>query len=125
MAVPEIPVRNVDEAAAYYVNALGFRFDWGNDEGGIGGLSQGQCRLFLTNEAFRLRYGNTAGVVIWLNLDSKGEVDELYERWKAAGARLLSGPEDKPWLLREFTAADIDGNQLRVFHDFSRYGPAR
>jgi hypothetical protein len=39
-AVPEIPVSNVDKAAEYYVNALGFSFDWGNDDGGIGGISQ-------------------------------------------------------------------------------------
>ena len=41
-AVPEIPVTNVDDAARYYVNVLGFRFDWGDDEGGIGGISQGE-----------------------------------------------------------------------------------
>jgi len=40
-AVPEIPVSNVDNAAEYYVNVLGFSFDWGNDDGGIGGISQG------------------------------------------------------------------------------------
>ena len=52
-AVPEIPVSNVDKAAEYYVNALGFSFDWGNDAGGIGGVSQGDCRMFLTNAPFR------------------------------------------------------------------------
>jgi hypothetical protein len=43
-AVPEIPVSNVEKAAEYYVNVLGFHFDWGNDQGGIGGISQGECR---------------------------------------------------------------------------------
>src|SRR5215469_39409 len=118
-AVPEIPVRNVDEAAEYYVSALGFRFDWCNDEGGIGGISQGDCRIFLTNAAFRQGYGNQAAVVIWLNLNSRDEVDELYRRWKSAGAKILSEPEDKPWRLREFRASDRDGNQIRVFYDFS------
>ena len=56
-AVPEIPVSNVEKAAEYYVNVLGFHFDWGNDEGGIGGISQGECRMFLTNALFRQRYG--------------------------------------------------------------------
>jgi uncharacterized glyoxalase superfamily protein PhnB len=58
-------------------------------------------------------------VVIWLNLDNKQEVDDLYQRWKEAGANVLAAPEDKPWHLREFTAADPDGNQLRVFYDFA------
>ena len=29
-------------------------------------------------------------------------------------------PEEKPWKLLEFTAADLDGNLFRVFYDFSR-----
>src|SRR4026208_2254071 len=56
-AVPEIPVSNVDQAAEYYVKVLGFSFDWGNDDGGIGGISQGDCRMFLTNVAFRAADG--------------------------------------------------------------------
>jgi hypothetical protein len=56
-AVPEIPVRNIEEAAEYYVNVLGFRFDWGDDDGGIGGISQGDCRMFLTNALFRTSHG--------------------------------------------------------------------
>jgi uncharacterized glyoxalase superfamily protein PhnB len=118
-AVPEIPVSNVDQAADYYTRMLGFHFDWGNDEGGIGGISQGDCRIFLANESFRSHHVNRGPIAIWLNLNNRNEVDELYHRWKNAGAKILSEPEDKPWRLREFTAADLDGNQLRVFYDFS------
>jgi len=45
--------------------------------------------------------------------------DELYHRRLGAGAKVLSEPDDKSWRLREFTVADLDGNQLRVFYDFS------
>ena len=31
---------------------------------------------------------------------------------------LRSTPEAKPWKLYEFTAADGDGNDFRVFYDF-------
>lgn len=88
--VPEIPAANVDTASAYYVNVLGFTLDWGGDEGGIGYVSKDDCRLFLTNRSFRETHDNVAP------------------------------PEDKPWNLREFTAADLDGNRIRVFYDFSR-----
>ena len=118
-AVPEIPVRSVGKAAEYYVNVLGFSFDWGNDEGGIGGISQGDCRMFLTNAPFRAAHGPSAPVVVWLNLNSKQEVDELFQRWKGSGAQILEPVEDKPWNLREFRIADPDGNQLRVFYDSS------
>jgi uncharacterized glyoxalase superfamily protein PhnB len=122
-AVPEIPVENVDQAAGYYVQALGFTLDWGDDSGGIAGISQGDCRIFLTNAPFREAYGTAGPATIWLNLSSRALVDELFRRWRDAGARILAEPEDKPWRLREFRAADLDGNQLRVFHDFSSGSP--
>jgi catechol 2,3-dioxygenase-like lactoylglutathione lyase family enzyme len=115
-AVPEIPAADVDKAAAYYVNTLGFTLDWGNDQDGIAGISRGNCRLFITNRAFRESHGNTSPILFWLNLDSKAEVDELFAQWKTA--KIVSEPEDKPWKLREFTAADLDGNLIRVFYDF-------
>ncbi len=118
--VPEIPAANVDDAAAYYVKTLGFTFDWGDDQGGIAGISRGNCRLFLTNRAFRESNGNSGPVLFWLNLTNRTEVDELFAEWKAAQAKIVSEPEDKPWNLREFTAADPDGNLIRVFYDFRR-----
>jgi hypothetical protein len=37
-AVPEIPVRDINEAAAYYENNLGFTVDWGGEELGLAGV---------------------------------------------------------------------------------------
>ena len=119
-AVPEIPAASVDEAAAYYVRTLGFTLDWGYDRGGSAGISRGNCRLFITNRSFRSSYGNVGPILIWLNLNSLAEVDELYAEWTAAQAKIVSEPEDKPWKLHEFTATDLDGNLIRVFYDFGR-----
>ena len=116
--VPEVPVANVDKAAAYYVNTLGFTLDWGDELGGIAGISRGDCRLFITNTSFRESKGNIGPILFWINLNSKAEVDELFAEWAAAQARIVSQPEDKPWKLREFTASDLDGNLIRVFYDF-------
>jgi predicted lactoylglutathione lyase len=118
-AVPEIPVSDVDAAAAYYKNQLGFSIDWSSEDSGIAGISKGSCRMFLTNRAFREHYGNAAPVLVWLNLNSKQEVDDLYEAWSRSQARIVSPPESKPWKLHEFTVADLDGNLFRVFYDFS------
>ena len=75
--------------------------------------------MFLTNGAFREQYGNAGPVTIWLNLDSKEEVDELYELWSASQTKIVSPPESKPWGLHEFTVADLDGNLFRVFYDLT------
>jgi hypothetical protein len=41
-AVPEIPVRDINEAAAYYESNLGFTVDWGGEELGLAGI----CSVF-------------------------------------------------------------------------------
>ncbi|MBV9670480.1 MAG: VOC family protein [Acidobacteriales bacterium] len=119
-AVPEIPATSVEKATAYYVNTLGFTFDWGDEQGGIAGISRGNCRLFITNRSFRHSYGNRGPVLFWLNLESKAEVDDLFAQWTAAHARIVAEPKDKPWKLREFIVSDLDGNLIRVFYDFRR-----
>jgi len=118
-AIPEIPVRDINEATAYYQNILGFTLDWSDEELGLAGISKGNCRMFLANQEFRKRRGNNEPTLIWLNLDSKEEVDELYRLWNLSQAKLLSTPESKPWGLHEFTLADLDGNFFRVFYDFA------
>ncbi len=117
--MPEIPVASIDKAVGYYVKMLGFTHDWGYEkDGDIAGVSRGDCRLFITNAAFREAHRNSAPLLFWLNVNSKAEVDQLFAEWKAAGAKIVSEPADKPWKLREFIAADLDGNQIRVFYDF-------
>ncbi|MEJ1240522.1 VOC family protein [Chryseolinea sp. T2] len=117
-AVPEIPVSDITRAITYYKNVLGFNVDWGGSEGGIAGISKGNCRIFLTDGPFRQQYKNGNPVLVWLNLDSKEEVNELYSSWKAKQANIISAPESKQWGLYEFTIADPDRNLFRVFYDF-------
>lgn len=124
-AVPEIPVRDIDEAMAYYVSNFGFTLDWGDNDLGLAGISKGDCRMFLANSNYRKGYGNVGPVLTWLNLESKEEVDELYGLWSDSKVKLISAPESKPWGLHEFTAADPDGNLFRVFYDFATPEHAR
>jgi hypothetical protein len=56
-AVPEIPVRSIATAAAYYRNNLGIGLDWGG-EIGLAGIERGAYRMFLANEEARKQYGN-------------------------------------------------------------------
>ena len=118
-AVPEIPVRDIATAAAYYQDSLGFTLDWADESLGLAGISKGNCRIFLAAEHFRHGSGTVGPTVTWLNLESKEDVDELYRAWHSGNARLISAPRSEPWGLHEFRAADLDGNVFRVFYDFA------
>ena len=118
-AIPEIPVSDLTAAVAYYRDQLRFSVDWIADDIALAGISRDHCRLFLAGPSFRSAQGTVAPVVIWLNLSSKAEVDALHAAWRASNAVLRSAPESKAWGLHEFTAADLDGNLLRVFYDFA------
>ena len=124
-AVPEIPVRDINDAAAYYERNLGFTVDWRDEELGLAGISKGDCRMFLGSSDYRKGYGNVGPVLTWLNLESKKEVDDLYRLWSASKAKLISAPQSKPWGLHEFTATDPDGNLFRIFYDFATPERAR
>ena len=118
-AVPEIPVSDVAAATEYYRDKLGFEIDWIAAEIALAGVSRDHCRLFLAGPPFREGFRNASPVLNWLNLNSKGAVDDLHRAWRSSRAILLSEPESKPWGLHEFTAADPDGNRFRVFYDFA------
>jgi uncharacterized glyoxalase superfamily protein PhnB len=117
-AIPEIPVSDISAAVTYYERRLDFTVDWVGEDVGLAGISKGDCRIFLANDEYRKGYGNVGPALIWLNLESKDQVDEIYRMWRNSEATLMSAPESKPWGLYEFTAADPDGNLLRVFYDF-------
>ena len=93
--------------------------DWIDEEICLAGISRDDCRLFLAGPAFRAGRGNSSPVMVWLNLGSKAEVNELHREWSASNATLLSAPRSEPWGLHEFTATDPDGNRFRVFYDFA------
>jgi len=122
-AVPEIPVRDLAAAAAYYQDCLGFTLDWRDERLGLAGISKGNCRIFLAAEQYRTARDTAGPTSTWLNLESREAVDDLYRVWSAGNARLISAPQSKSWGLHEFTAADLDGNLFRIFYDFAT--PAR
>ena len=117
-AVPEVPVSDLNAATVYYRDNLGFDLDWTEDGIGLAGISRGECRLFLANEEYRAHPGNVGPIVIWLNLDSIDDVNDLHSDWSGLGATIVAVPESKAYGLHEFRAADLDGNVFRVFYDF-------
>ncbi len=107
-AFPELAVANLDEALAFYTQRLGFVMDWrmGDD---IAVVGDGVVSLFLRSKA----NGALGPSGIILNVEN---ADEVHEAWTAAGVTILDPIATRPWGMREFTAQDPDGNELRVGH---------
>ena len=71
MAVPEIPVLNIEKAGEYYVKALSFRLDWAMTRAGSEASRRARAVCSLTNTWFCEHCVNRGAVVEWLNLNSK------------------------------------------------------
>ena len=112
--VPELPVSNLQAAETFYAHRMGFRIDWVYEDY-LAGISRDAARIFLRQRTEQEK--QDCRVLVWLNLDSPLEVDQLYEEWKRGGVDITEELETKRWNLREFTAQDLDGNRFRVFHD--------
>ena len=118
--VPELPVSDVQAAGKCYARQMGFSVDWAYEDS-FAGISRDDARVFLrrrSSEEARERYS----VLIWLNMASSAEVDQLYAEWKERGVLVVEELRTTPYNLREFTAQDLDGNKLRVFYDVGSHG---
>ena len=117
--VPELPVADIQSATSAYVRQMGFSVDW-TYEDQLAGISKDAARVFLRRRT--PQEDRSLGIVIWLNMASSAEVDELYAEWKERGVRIVDELHTTPYKLREFTAQDLDGNRLRVFFDLGSSG---
>jgi len=61
-------------------------------------------------------YGNVGPMLLWFNVESKS-VGEVFAQWTPRTRRGFGRPRTTR-KLREFMAADLDGNLIRVFYDF-------
>jgi uncharacterized glyoxalase superfamily protein PhnB len=105
--VPELPVADVERAQQHYQDALGFKFAWLQPGSEIGAVSRGNVVIF-----FRRRLEQFEPAVHWM---FSPDIDATYDELRSSGARIIEPLEKKPWGLRQFTVADIDGNRF-YFH---------
>ena len=113
--VPELPVDDVQAAGEAYGRLMGFVVDWSYEDS-LAGISRDDARLFLrrrTPDEARAR----TSVLVWLNMASATEVEQLHAEWKDHGVRIVEDLRTTSYNLRQFTAQDPDGNRFRVFYD--------
>ena len=101
-AQPILPIADLKASIAYYVNALGFHHDWGDE--GFASVSRDRCHLFLCEND-----QGHPGPWAWIGVnDAEAFAAELRER----GARIRHQPTNYPWAY-EMQVEDPDGNVLR------------
>lgn len=113
-AFPVIVAGNLSVSSRWYQEVLGFAdvFTMRDGDGRplLAHLRWSKWADVLITQA-RTPLDTPRGHGITLNFMTLG-VDELAERARSAGARLLEGPVDRPWNARDVTIADPDGYRL-------------
>ena len=115
LLAPILAVPDVQAAAEYYCDKLGFTvgFLYG-DPPTHGGIHLGEwtsegahIQLTLTDQPLPPK--PPVGFYVFMGED----VDGLYERYQTAGVHIEREPTDEPWGMREFSIRDCNGYLLR------------
>ncbi len=106
---PELPVRDVATAQAYFRDRMGFRIEWHHEEGRIGAVSHGDCAIF-----FRESIGEIHPATFWIFTE---DVDAAFSELGKLGADIVDPIDNKPWGMRQFTVRDLNGNLFYFHHD--------
>lgn len=102
-ALPSFTCADVPKAVAWYRDVLGFRVTWSDGHGAV--LDRDRITLLVGE---RKPGGIQASRSYLYIRDANLWHAELTRR----GVTIDGPPVDHPWGLRDFTATDLDGNQL-------------
>lgn len=104
---PVLQVADMAAAIAYYRDVLGLEVDFVAGEPPVHArVSVGDVRLRLV--PFEGGGARRDRGYYWTHVGA--DLDGLFEKYRKAGAEIVSPPEDKPWGLRDFRLRDPDGH---------------
>lgn len=100
-------VSDLAVAKSYYLDVLGFELDFDFEIGQYVGVKHGNVQIHLTaGDAVAERVGKGS---VYIFCD---EVDDYFAQVKANGANIMRRPADEPFMMRDFTVLDPDGNMI-------------
>lgn len=106
-ANPILNVADMARSVQYYVDVLGFtNAVWGGED--FTCVTRDTAGIYLSQGD-----QGQPGTWAWIGV---GDVEALYEEYKAKGARILHAPENYPWAC-EMKVGDPDGHVLRFGSD--------
>ena len=106
-----LAVRNLRSATDFYVDALGFRRDFGDGSDGWSWLSRDGVRVGL-GECADAMPAHELGDHSYVAYVSVDDVEGLYAEFISRGVPIRTPPETKPWGMREFAVQTPDGHRM-------------
>jgi uncharacterized glyoxalase superfamily protein PhnB len=108
---PQLPVKDLAKAQAWYRDVLGFDITWTWGEE-FGAVCMGRTEVFLRRE-------EPPWTPTWccVRVD---DADALYAIYRERGANIVERPDSKPWGIREFSLRDPNGHYFRIGHSTRR-----
>ena len=106
-----LAVRSLRTATDFYVNALGFKRDFGDESDGWSWLSRDNFRVGLgeCKDAMPANELGDHSYVAYVNVD---DIDGLYGEFLSCGVPIGIPPETKPWGMREFALKTPDDHRM-------------
>ena len=108
---PQLPVRDVREAQAYYRDVFGCKIAWTHREE-YGAVYKGRTEIFFT-------LSTDSFTPSWHFIRVE-DADAALADLSARGANVVEEIASHPWGMREFTVEDLNGHCFRIGHS---HGP--
>ena len=113
IAIPQLPSRSIERTLAFY-HKLGFEGEIVSPAGDYAIACRGSLEIHFFLHRSLVPEESSFGCYFRVV-----DVDAVFESFSAAGLPhrgipRISGPENKPWGMREFAVIDEDGSLIRV-----------
>lgn len=108
-ALPELPFNDVAAGVRYYVNVLGFRINYQQDDLGV--MERDQITILLIQRTGAHKGIGSFEVYV-------ADADALYGELCAKGANVQGEPVSHQWGLRDFRVLDLEGNRITFAQPF-------
>ena len=107
-AAPVFVVEDVKRSVEHYRKALGFRVEFTHgDPASYAGIERDNVTVHLQTARDSKRKAGQSAIYVFV-----ADVDALHRELKSRGARIVNGPRDYPYGMRDFDVQDLDGNSL-------------
>jgi uncharacterized glyoxalase superfamily protein PhnB len=106
-------VKSLKESLKFYTDILGFTEDFRFEE--YAGVKHEEVFIHLSQNYPHWRPPGSGAIYIYCD-----DVDDFYAQIKAKGCETQNEPQDRPYEMRDFTAFDVDGNQITFGHETSQ-----